>query len=104
MLTVLLFPEKVEQGLDLRQHFEANRLWFFAIAALLPPLDALDTLLKGRQRFLDQGLIYPITLLLLFVLMITASLTSSKRFHALFALFFLAYILAFITVNLRVLN
>ncbi len=103
LLTVLLIPEKIEDGLDLKSHFEQNRRSFFILAALLPPLDALDTYLKGWQHFLAQGVIYPITILLLFILMVIAALTSNRRYHAFFAFFFFAYILVFIAINLRIL-
>jgi hypothetical protein len=104
LLTVLLFPEKVEPGLDFKTHFEMNRRSFFLLAALLPPLDFIDTALKGRQHLLDQGIIYPITIALLFVLMLVAAKTSNRRYHAFFAVFFLVYILIFITINLRLLS
>ena len=47
LLAVLLFPEPLEHGTDFKQHFYSNHRWFFVLAALLPPLDAADTLLKG---------------------------------------------------------
>ena len=104
LLSVLLFPEPIEEGLDLKQHFYTNQRWFFILGALLPPLDAIDTLLKGWEHFVAQGPIYPLTLLLLFVLMISAARTQRERFHAFFAIFFLAYILVFIAINLSLLT
>lgn len=103
LLTVLLIPEKIQDVIDLKVHFDQNRRSFFLLGALLPPLDALDTYLKGWQHFVDQGVIYPITILLLFILMLTAAFTSRRRFHAFFACFFLIYIMIFIAINLRVL-
>jgi hypothetical protein len=104
LLTVLLFPDKIDTGLDFKAHYELNRRSFFLLAALLPPLDFLDTALKGRQHLLSQGVIYPVTIVLLFVLMLIAARTSSQRYHKFFAVFFLVYILIFITINLRVLS
>ena len=104
LLTVLLFPDQIEDGIDLKAYFDRNRRWFFLLGAFPPPLDALDTLLKGRQHFIDQGIIYPITITLLFILMLIAAHTSSRKYHAFFAIFFLVYILVFITLNLRILS
>ncbi len=104
LLTVLLIPERIEEGLNLMAHFDQNRRAFFILGALLPPLDALDTYLKGWQHFLNQGPIYPITIGLLFVLMVIAAITTNHRFHAFFACFFFVYILIFIMINLRVLS
>ena len=101
---VLLFPEKLEPGIDFHVHYEKNRRSFFVLAALLPPLDFIDTALKGRQHLLAQGTIYPITIVLLFVLMVIAALTGNKKYHAFFAVFYLIYIMVFITINLRVLS
>lgn len=102
LLSVLLYPEPMAEDADLGAHFYRNRRWFFALGAALPPIDLVDTLLKGRSHFLEQGPIYVITLALLFVLSVTAAVTPSRRFHAAFAVFFLLYLLAFIGVNLRV--
>ncbi len=104
LLTVLLFPEKIEAGLDFHDHFEKNRRSFFLLAALIPPLDFIDTALKGNTHLAAQGTIYPVTIALLFVLMMVATLTGNKKYHAFFAVFFLVYILVFITINLRVLS
>ncbi len=101
--SILLFPDSNEPVLDLKQQFFANRPWFFGLAALLPPLDALDTLLKGWDHFVSQGFIYVLTLSLVFGLSLVGLLTDREDFHKYYAVFFLVYILIFITINLRVL-
>ena len=104
LLTVLLFPRTLGAGSDLRTHYFAQRRGFFLLAALLPPIDAVDTLLKGWDHFAAQGAIYPVTLALVSVLSLIAARTASPRYHAAFGVFFLLYISLFITINLRVLN
>jgi len=104
LLSVLLFPEPLNDGADLRQHFYANHRWFFALAALLPPIDVLDTLLKGWPHFVAQGTVYPVTMLVLFGLSAVAAFTRRAWFHASFSIFFLVYLLVFISINLRLLN
>jgi hypothetical protein len=54
-------------------------------------------------HFQAQGPIYVVTLSLLFVLSVVAAITRNQRFHGTFSVFFLLYLLAFISVNLRVL-
>jgi hypothetical protein len=103
LLAVLLFPEPLEPGTDLKAHFYANRRWFFSIAACLPLIDLADTLLKGTAHFRAQGPLYVATIVSLFVLSITGAITEREWFHKAFAMFFLLYILVFITVNLRLL-
>ena len=55
------------------QNFYANHRWFFTLGALLAPIDAVDTLLKGRAHFIAQGPLYVITLALVLVLNIVAA-------------------------------
>lgn len=100
---VLLFPDEIGDGTDMKQHFYANHRWFFALGAALPLIDAADTLLKGWDHFLAQGVIYPITILLLFVFSAIAAWTRSERYHKAYAVFFLIYLVVFIGINLRVL-
>ena len=104
LLTVLLMPDPFEEGFDPKQHFYNNHRWFFTLAALLPIIDAMDTLLKGWAHFTAQGPLYVLTILLLFILNIVAALVRREGFQAFFAIFFLVYILAFIAINLRVLG
>jgi len=104
LLTVLLFPDPMEDGLDLRQHYYENHRSFFSLAALLPAIDALDTYLKGREHFLAQGPFYIVFLSTVFVLMLVASRTQRPGYHAFFAVFFFLCLLAFIAINLRVLS
>jgi hypothetical protein len=104
LLAVLLMPDPFEDGLDLKQHFYNNQRWFFTLGALLPIIDALDTLLKGWAHFTAQGPLYALTILLLFALNVAAARIRHERFQAFFAIFFLVYLLAFIAINLRVLG
>jgi len=104
LLSVLLFPEPLNHGTDLREHFFANHRWFFALAATLAPLDLVDTLLKGVAHFTAQGPFYLVTIALITALTIAGAYTRNEKFHKFFALFFLIYLLVFISVNLRVLT
>jgi hypothetical protein len=104
LLSVVLLPEPLDGGTDLKQLFFENRRWFFSLAALLPPIDAIDTLLKGWDHFLAQGIQYPIVLIVVFSLCILGIFSKDEKFHAGFAVFFLLFILAFISLNLRILT
>lgn len=98
---VLLFPETIADDVDLKQHFFHNRRWFFALGAALPLLDAVDTALKGWSHFTDQGIIYPVTIGLLFGLNVIGAITARERYHKFYVCFLLVYLLIFISVNLR---
>ena len=103
LLSALLLPDPFAEGFDLRQHFYANHRWFFTLAASLPLIDALDTWLKGAEHFRAQGPQYIVTILLLFGLNVIAATTRRERFHSV-PQCSLLYLLAFITINLRVLG
>jgi hypothetical protein len=103
LLSVLLIPEPMPEGTDLRKHYFGNHRWFFGLASLLPPIDATDTLLKGWSHFLAQGTVYPVSLFVWFILMVIAAVTPNERYHATFSIFFLIYLLVFISINLRLL-
>jgi hypothetical protein len=103
LLSVILYPTKIEKT-DFKQHFFKNRRWFFFLAALLPPLDAADTLLKGYAHFQAQGVIYPLFLAIVFVLTILGAILKNELYHKFFAVFFLLYIVSFIFVNLNLLS
>ena len=104
LLSILLFPDPIEDGIDLKAHYYANRRWFFVLAALLAPIDALDTLLKGWAHFVTQGPLYLLTLSIVLVMSLIAAFTTNERYHSFFSVFFLAYLLMFIGINLRVLG
>lgn len=104
LLTVLLFPNRIEDCCDMRDYFASNRSWFFRLAALLTPIDAVDTILKGVAHFNAQGPLYIFTISVIFVLCLVAANTKNERFHKFFSVFFLIYLLAFIAINLRLLG
>ena len=100
LLAVILFPEPFDEKMVFKQHFYKNHRWFFTLATLLPPLDFLDTLLKGVPHLMAQGPIYIVTIILITVLSAIAALTKNQTYHKFFAPFFLVYISVFISINL----
>jgi hypothetical protein len=103
LLSVLLLPEPLEGGMNLKRYFYDNSRWFFSLAAILPLLDVIDTRLKGWEHFVAQGPIYLITIALIFLLCVIGSRTKSELYHAAFGVFFLIYMIGFITINLQLL-
>jgi hypothetical protein len=103
LLSVILFPDPFDEKMDFKRHFYKDNRWFFTFAALLPPLDFLDTLLKGVPHLIAQGPIYIVTIVLLTALSIIAALTKNHSYHKFFAVFFLIYISVFISINLSTL-
>ena len=103
LLSVVLFPDLFDPIMDFKTHFYQDNRWFFALAAILPPLDFLDTALKGIPHLLAQGPIYLITIGLLTALSLVAAFTKNQTYHKIYAIFFLVYLSVFISVNLNTL-
>jgi hypothetical protein len=103
LMTVILFPEPFKHQMDFKESFYENRRWLFALAALLPPLDLLDTTLKGLPHLIAQGPFYFVTISLMTVLSLIAVNTEKESYHKFLAVFFLIYISVFITINLNTL-
>ncbi len=104
LLTVILFPDPFEEPImNFKENFYEDHRWFFALAAMLPLLDFVDTVLKGVPHLLTQGPLYIITILLMTVLSIVAVVTKNQNYHKFFSVFFLIYISVFILINLNVL-
>ncbi len=101
LLSVMLFHDSVSEGTDFKLHFYNNRRWFFTLATLLPPLDFIDTYLKGYAHLVAQGAIYPVTLAIVTGLSVVGAVTSNEKYHKFFAVFFFVYMLAFIAINLN---
>jgi hypothetical protein len=101
LLSVILFPDPLREGMNFKENFYEDNRWFFALAAILPPLDFFDTLLKGYAHLAAQGSIYIVTILLITILSIIAAITKNQKYHMFFAVFFLVYISFFISVNLN---
>jgi hypothetical protein len=87
-----------------KKNFYEDHRWFFTLATLLPPLDFLDTLLKGMPPLIAQGPIYVITIVLTAALSIIAALTKNQTYHKFFAIFFMIHISIFISINLKTLT
>jgi hypothetical protein len=83
-----------------REYYYANRRGFFFILAPLWPLDVIDTLLKGKQHFIDQGPLYLPTLAIWTIGSVMAGITASERYHRFWAIFFPLHVIAFTTLVL----
>ncbi len=101
LLCVMLFHDPISEHTDFKQHFFGNHRWFFALSAILPPLDFIDTIMKGYAHLQAQGIIYPVTLTVVTALSIVGALSTNEKFHKFYAIFFFIYILGFITINLN---
>lgn len=96
LMASLLLPETMDEYPSYEDYFFSRRRWFFGLLAATVPIDLVDTLAKGHAHFESLGIEYPVRLGLMLVLCAIAAWTASRRFHLLFALFYLLYLLSWI--------
>jgi hypothetical protein len=92
LAAILLFPREadVDLAIDYKTHYYANHRAFFILFALFPPVDIVDSLLKGVPHFFQLGTVYMVSSVLYFAGMMTAAITRNERYHEFYAIFFLA--------------
>jgi hypothetical protein len=73
---------------------------FFFILAPLWPLDIIDTLLKGKQHFIDQGPLYVPSMAIWTIGTVIAGITASEHYHRFWSIFFPLYVIAYTTIVL----
>lgn len=91
LTSLLLFPRESDAKtvIDYKAHYYANHRAFFIIFALFVPVDIVDSLLKGLPHFLSLGPIYFVSGSVYFAGLLIAAITSSRRYHEFYAVFFL---------------
>jgi hypothetical protein len=91
----LLFPRDLAGYDGFKDYFYSRRGWFFGLILVGQAVDVADTLLKGVAHFRSLGLSYVIAIAILSALLLIAMRTRSERFHGAFAIFAVAYLVAY---------
>jgi hypothetical protein len=88
LASAVLFPGELETSgsSSWRDYYYKNRRSFFLIFGAIAPLDIVDTLLKGKQHFLDQGVLYLPFIAIWGFGCLAAAITPSPRYHAIWAI------------------
>ena len=94
-LSVLLFPQDLDEYKGYQDYFLSRRRWFFGFAALTEALDVVDTWIKGEAHLRSLGLEYLVATSIFILLSAIAARTRNPRFHMLFALSAVAYEISF---------
>ena len=83
-----------------REYYYANRRAFFFSLVPIWPLDIIDTLLKGKQHFIDQGVLYLPSMAIWTIGSIIAGISRNERYHAFWAVAFPLYQIGYTTIVL----
>lgn len=102
LATAVLCPGELTStgAKDWREYFYDNRRGFFVCIAAIWPLDAIDTLLKGKQHFIEQGFLYLPMLALWTTGSVIAATTTNERYHQIWSIVFLVSTISYTTVVL----
>jgi hypothetical protein len=60
----------------------------------------IDTLLKGKQHFINQGVFYPPTMAVWTIGSVIAAITSNERYHCFWSICFPLYLISYTTIVL----
>jgi hypothetical protein len=95
LASAVLFPGELETtgSPTWRDYYYQNRRGFFFIFGVIAPLDIIDTLLKGRQHFIEQGPLYLPFIALWGLGCLVAGITKNEKFHSTWAIAFPAIII-----------
>ena len=102
LASAILFPGELEStgSPTWRDYYYANRRGFFFIFGAIAPLDIIDTLLKGRQHFIEQGPFYlPFIGIWGFGCLI-AGITRNEKYHAAWSITFPCALILYTTIAL----
>jgi hypothetical protein len=91
LLTVFLFPDKLDEYGGYEDYFLQRRHWFFGVFAATFLLDLVDTLIKGAPYFDNLGIWYIVQIPAGIVLSLIAIWTANRTYHLALVLLHLAY-------------
>ncbi|GAB1576294.1 hypothetical protein [Bordetella petrii] len=104
MLSILLFPDQIDEYKGYEDYFQSRRRWFYSFLALIFVLDVIDTWIKGPEHFRALGLEYPIRQAVFALFSLVAVFTPSQRFQAAFVTVGVVYQATWIFRQFDVLN
>lgn len=92
LLCAILFPDDISEYDGFRGYFFSRRKWFFGILGFTIILDVIDTLIKGQQYFMSQGVVeYGVRTVVEICLCAIAAYVKNERFHLAFVIACLIY-------------
>ena len=99
LLASVLYPWDVPERYDFEEHFYRHRPWFFGILAAAWCVDVAETGFKARDGLRDLPPAYLGWVGALILLSLVAARTDSRRFHAAFAVFWLVWVLGYLSLT-----
>ena len=96
LLCTLFFPDQIAEYDGFKGYYYSRHQWIFAVMALLFVADVGDSIIKGRQYFLQLGPPFAIRTAAYLAFSLLAIRVKKPWFHATFAIFAVLYEIAYI--------
>jgi hypothetical protein len=96
LLASILYPWELARDFDFRKHFFRNHRWFFGIQALAWCVDVAETGLKAEAGLREPPQFYMLFVPSLLILSLIGAVTSNRRYHAFFSIYWLCAILVYL--------
>ncbi len=95
-LSVLIFPDNINDYNGYTDYFFSRKKWFFSFLIVIFIIDFADTLLKGKQYFQSLHWEYPVRNLVHILLCLLGMRFNNIRFQYVLALLFILYEISYI--------
>ncbi|MEN8182478.1 MAG: hypothetical protein ABFS46_08075 [Myxococcota bacterium] len=99
LLASVLYPWDIPPDFDFEEHYFHNRSWFFGILTAAWCIDIPETLSKAEGGLRSLPPAYLGWVAVIIVLAVVAALTNSRRFHAAYAVFWLLWVMGYMTLT-----
>ena len=104
LMATMLIPDEIDEYADYTEYFISRRRWFFALLALIAPVDFIDTAAKGPAYLHSLGAEYPFWLGAIVLVSAIGAWSKDRRVHIVLAGSFLVVLAAWILEMYRVLE
>ena len=96
LMAAMLYPWDISRDFDFEEYFYKTRGWFFGLQVAAWLIDVPETTLKSDMGLRDLPEFYLIFVTTLFTLSVVAAFTRSRRFHAVYSVFWFVFILGYL--------
>lgn len=99
LLAAMLYPWDFPDDFDFEEYFFRNRAWFFGIQFVAWAIDIPETTLKAGTGLRDLPEHYFFFVGVMLVLSLTGALTNNRRYHGIYAVAWLLFLLGYLGVT-----
>ncbi len=96
LMAAMLYPWDISRDFDFEEYFYKTRGWFFGLQVVAWLIDVPETTLKSDMGLRDLPEFYLFFVTTLLILSVVAAFTRSRRFHAVYSVFWFVFLLGYL--------